>query len=93
MKIELRGRHRRRELEDSSDNLDYIARESSRGSGSHRSRDKFRETIGRYQEFPHRKRSGHHNAAMDAMSWALRKAARSLFLNEIKRTKIPRRFT
>ena len=57
------------------------------------SRDKSHETIGRYQESPHRERHGHHNAAMDAMSRALRRAARSLFSDEIECMEMPRWFT
>ena len=57
------------------------------------SRDKSRETIRRYQESPHCERHGHHNTAMDAMSRALRRAARSLFSDEIECTEMPRWFT
>lgn len=32
--VELRGRHRKRDREDSSDDPDYIAGETSQGSGS-----------------------------------------------------------
>ena len=42
---------------------------------------------------PHREWSGHHNAALDTMSHALRRAACSPFSNEIKHTKMRRWFT
>ena len=74
LEIELRGRHRRRDWEDPSDDPNYIVGESSQGSGLCQSRDRPCETIGCYCESPHRERFRNHNAAMDAMSWALRRA-------------------
>ena len=47
----------------------------------------------RHHESPHRERFGHHNAALDTMSHALRRAACSPFSNEIKHTKMRRWFT
>lgn len=38
------------------------------------------------------KQHRHHSAAMDAMSRALRRAARSQFSNEIEREQMPKRF-
>lgn len=93
MEIEFRGQHRRRDHEGSSDDLDYTGRESSHGGGSHRSTDKSHETMGHWQESPHRRRHEHHNAALDAMSCVLRKAAWSPFSDEIECTEMPRCFT
>ena len=93
LEIELRGRHHRRDREDSFKDHNYIAGESSRGSRSCRLRDRSRETMERYHESPHRERHRHYNATLVAMSRALRRAARSPFSNEIERTKMLRRFT
>ena len=93
LEIRLRGRHRRRDREDSSDNPDYIADESSQGSGSSWSRDRSCETMGLYHESPHHKRHGYRNATMDAMNRALRRVVQSPFSDEIKCTKMPRWFT
>ena len=73
LEIELKGRHCRRDWKDSFDDPDYIASESSQGSGSSWSRDRSCETMGRYHESPHRERHGYRNAAMDAMSQVLRR--------------------
>ena len=56
-------------------------------------RDKSYETKGHCHESPYYDRYGHHNAVLDAMSWVLRRAARSPFFDEIKRTKMVKRFT
>ena len=68
LEIKLRGRHHRRDRENLFDDPNYIARESSRGSCSSRSRDRSRETMECYHESPHRERHEHCNAALDAMS-------------------------
>ena len=67
LEIEMKGRNCKRDREDSSNDLDYVANRSFRGSGSC-------ETIGCYHESPHRERHGHRNAALDVMSRALRRA-------------------
>ena len=67
LEIKMKGRNRKRDWEDSSDDLDYVANRSSRGSGSC-------ETVGCYHESPHRERHGHRNATLDVMSRALRRA-------------------
>lgn len=64
--------------------------ESSQGEGSRRSRDRFRKTMGCYYESSYHDRHGHQNAALDAMSQALRKAAQSPFSDEIECTEMPR---
>ncbi|XP_075666030.1 uncharacterized protein LOC142635848 [Castanea sativa] len=49
--------------------------------------------MGHYRESLHHERFECHNAAMDAMSRALRRAAQSLFSDVIKRMEMQRRFT
>ena len=95
LEIELKGQHRRKDREGSSNDPNYTGGntgESSHCSDSCRSRDKFHETMGRHHDSPHRDRRGYYNAALDAMSRALRRAARSPFLNEIEHTEMPRCF-
>ena len=82
LEIELRGRRHRRDWEGSYDDPDYTGgniRESSHCSGSHRLKDRSHETMGLHHDSPHRDRCGHHNVTFDAISRALRKAARSPF--------------
>ena len=93
LEIELRGQSRRKDHEDSSNDLNYTGVESSHGGGSRRLRDKSHKTIRRRHESPHHDRHGHHNAALDTMRWVLRRAARSPFSDEIELTKMPRHFT
>lgn len=81
-----------RDHEDSFDNPNYIGEESSHGSGLRRSRDRSRETMGRCHEYPHHERLEYHNAVLDAMSWALRKATRLSFYNKIECIEMSRHF-
>lgn len=90
--IELRGRRRRRDREGSFDDPDYNAEESSRGDGSRRSRYRFHETAVRRDESPHHGRHSHNNAALEAMSRALKRAARSPFTKEIECMEMPKWF-
>ena len=76
-----------------SDDPNYTGRELSQGGGSCQLRDRSNETMGHCHKSPPYDRHKHHNAALDAMSRMLRKAARSPFSNEIKRIEIPRCFT
>ena len=73
LEIELRGRCRRREQEELSVNPNYIPGASSRGSGSQQSREKSRETVGRYSESPYHGWHRYHNTALNAMNKALRR--------------------
>lgn len=96
LEIELRGRCHKRDWEGSYDDPDYTKGnigESSHYSGSRQLRDKSHETMGLHHDSPHRDRCGHHNVAFDAMSRALRRAARSPFSNEIEHTEMPRHFS
>ena len=76
-----------------SDNPDNTGGESSRGGSSHQLRDISHETIGRPHESPHHDSHRHYNAALDAMSQALWRAACSPFLDKIEHTEMPRNFT
>ena len=67
LEIEMKGRNRKRDREDSFDDLNYVANRSSWGSGSC-------EIVGCYHESPYRERHGHRNVAPDVMSRALRRA-------------------
>ena len=69
----------------------YRNRSLSRESGQHRDRSCSRENQVRNSVSPEERRP--RNAAMDAMSRALRKATRSPFSNEIERAEMPDRFT
>ena len=65
--------------------------EASYQSSSYRHREHSRENEDKDSVSLERRRPG--NAAMDAMSWALRRAARSPFSEEIERAPMPSRFT
>lgn len=76
-----------------SDDPDYTRGESSRGNNSRLSRDRSHESRGCHHKSPHHDRHGHHNAALAAISRALRRAIRSPFPEEIECTEMPRQFT
>ena len=95
LEIEIRGQHRRRDREGSSDDLDYI--EGSTAGSYHRSdsqqlRDRSNKTVGRHSDTPKRDKREHSNTDLEAMTRLLRRATRSLFSNEIKCTEMPRHF-
>ena len=56
-------------------------------------RERSRETTGQRSESPRRGQHGHYNVALDAMSRVLRRAARSLFSEQMERIEMPRQFT
>lgn len=93
LEIELRGQCCRRDQKDSSDNPNNIGAKSSRGGSSHWSKDRSHETMGHPYVSPHRNRHKHYNGALDAMSWTLRRAVCSPFLDKIERIEMPRHFT
>lgn len=81
----MRGRRCRRNRDESPE--DFGSTEESSGEFSHKSgsrcsREKSREFTKRLSNFLSRHK--HHDAAMDAMSRALRRAARSPFSDEIE---------
>ena len=83
MEIELRGWHHKRDCEGLSNDPNYSkgdTRESSYCSSLCRLRDRSHETIGCHHDSPHWDRHGHHNATLDAMSQALRRATDHLSL-------------
>lgn len=93
LEIELRGRHQKREWDESSFDLNYNPGASSRGSSSYWSKERSRETAKRRSESPHHGRHRYHNAALDARSIALKRATCSPFSEEIECTEMLRRFT
>lgn len=82
--IELRGRHSRTDWEGSFDDLDYEVEKPSRGSGSPRFGDRSCETMAQHDESPYHGWHGHSNMALDGISQALRRVARSPFLEGIE---------
>lgn len=95
LEIELRGWHCRRDCEGSSDDPNYTgggAGESSHCSGLCWLRDRSHETMGHYHDSLYRDRREHHNAALDNMSWVLRRVAWSPFSSEIKSIEMLRGF-
>lgn len=93
LKIKLRDQHHRREQEESSFEPDYIPGASSCGSKSYRSWERSCKTAGRLSKSPRHGWHYYHNTTLNAMSRALRRAARSPFSEEIGRTEMLRHFT
>lgn len=87
LELEVQGRRRRRDRDELSEGLVSVGGsrgEASRQSGSHWSRD-------RDSASPERHRP--RNVVVDAMSRALRRAARSPFSDEKERAQMPSRFS
>ena len=93
LEIELKGQHCRRKQDDLFVDLDYISGASSQGSGSHNSRERSYETTKWRSESRCHVRHGHYNAALNALSRALRRVARSSFFEQIERIEMLRWFT
>ena len=96
LELKKRCRHQRRDYDRSSHNHESTSTHtggSSYQSHSHLSRDRSNESKKDRSRTSRRERQGHPNAALDAISWALRRVGRSPFSKEIKRTKMPRHFT
>ena len=90
LELEVRGRCRRMNLKEHVEGSTSVGGshgEASHQSGSHRSREYRNEDL----VSPERQRP--QNAALDAMSRALCKAARSPFSKEIEQALMPSRFT
>ena len=94
LELEARGRHRRRDHEKRREGSASVGGHHGAGShqfGSYRHRDQSREYADQDSISPNERQP--QNAAMDAMSRALRRATRSPFLREIERAPMPSRFT
>ena len=96
LELEARGRHWRRDRNDqeegfASEGGRYRAGSYQSSSHQHQERSHSREYSDRDLVSPKKRRPK--NAAMDAMSWALRRAARSPFSDDIERASMPSRFT
>lgn len=96
LELEMKGRRLRKNLEETSHGHDSTTRHT--GGSSHQghsglSRDRSNESRGRISLSPRRERHEHSNAALDAMSQALRRVAWLPFSKEIKCTEMPRHFT
>ena len=65
----------------------------SRGSDSHRPRERSREIAERHSKSPHHGWHCYHNVALDAKSRVLRRATRSPLSEEIECTEMSRQFT
>ena len=94
LELEARGRHRRKDHEKRREGSASMGGHHGAGShqfGSHHHQDRSREYVDQDSISPEERRP--QNAAMDAMSRALRRAARSPFLREIERAPMPSRFT
>jgi len=94
LELEVRGRRRRRDHEERGEGLANVGgryRAGSHQSGSHRHLDHLREYADRDSISPEERRP--RNAAMDVMSCALHRAARSPFSRDIERAPMLSRFT
>ena len=94
LELQARGRRQRREHEERRERSDSVENHHGTGchqSGSHRHQDRSREYTDWDSISPEERQP--RNAAMDAMSRALRRAARSLFSGDIDRAPMPSRFT
>ena len=94
LELEARGRCRRRDNEERGERSASVGGHLGVGSyqsRSHRHRDRSCEYVDWDSVSP--KECRPRNAAMDAISRALRRAARSPFLRDIERAPIPSRFT
>ena len=94
LELEARGRHRRRDHEERRERSIRVG--DHRGAGSHQSRSHWHRD--RSRDYANRdsaslKGGRPWNAAMDAMSHALRQAARSPFSRDIERAPMSSRFT
>ena len=95
LEIEIKGRRRRRDREGSSDDPDYIEGSmagSSHWSDSQQLRDRSNKTMGRHSNTSKRDNREHSNTTLEAMSWVLQRATRSLFSDKIECTEMPRHF-
>jgi len=93
LELETRGRHRKRDRKERKGGSASVGGrygDRSHQSGSNRHRDRSREYADRDSISPEEQRPC--NAAMDAMSRALRRAARSPFLEDIEQAPMPNRF-
>lgn len=94
LELEARGRRRRKDCEEraeGSTSVDGHYGKGSHQSGSHRHRDQSREYVNRDSISPEERRP--RNVAMDAMSRALRRVARSLLSGDFGWAPMPSRFT
>ena len=94
LELEVRGRHWQRNHEEHAERSASVGGSHGKASchsGSRRFRDWSQEYVDRDSVSPKGRRP--RNAAMNAMSWSLRRAAWSPFLEEIERALMSSRFT
>ena len=65
---------------------------SSHWSDSQQLRDRSNKTMGRHSNTSKRDNREHSNTTLEAMSWVLQRATRSLFSDKIECTEMPRHF-
>ena len=93
LELEVKGRHRRKDHEERGEGSTSVGGRYEAGShqsGSHRHRDCLQEYVDRDSISPEEQQP--QNAAMNAISHALHRAARSPFSRDIERAPMPRRF-